>query len=65
MKRNIIFMLLLAMMSMKLTAQVNPQKGYVITNENDTIYGTIDYLTDEPGDSGLELFKTEDDVIFE
>ena len=46
MKRNIIFMLLLAMMSMKLTAQVNPQKGYVITNENDTIYGTIDYLTD-------------------
>ena len=46
MKRNIFFMLLLAMMSMKLTAQVNPQKGYVITNENDTIYGTIDYLTD-------------------
>ena len=41
-----IFMLLLAMMSMKLAAQVNPQKGYVITNENDTIYGTIDYLTD-------------------
>ena len=46
MKRNIFFMLLLAMMSMKLTAQVNPQKGYVITNENDTVYGTIDYLTD-------------------
>lgn len=46
MKRNMIFMLLLAMISMRLTAQVNPQKGYVITNENDTIYGTIDYLTD-------------------
>ena len=46
MKRNIIFMLLLAMISMRLAAQVNPQKGYVITNENDTIYGTIDYLTD-------------------
>lgn len=28
-----------------LLAQVNPQKGYVITNENDTIYGTIDYLS--------------------
>ena len=39
-------MLLLAMISMRLAAQVNPQKGYVITNENDTVYGTIDYLTD-------------------
>ena len=25
----------------------NPVKGYVITNDNDTIYGTIDYLTGE------------------
>lgn len=46
MKRNIFFLLLLDMMSMKIAAQVNPQTGYVITNENDTIYGTIDYLTD-------------------
>ena len=30
-------MLLLAMMSMKLTAQVNPQKGYVTTNNITTI----------------------------
>lgn len=29
-----------------LSAQVNPQKGYIITHENDTIHGTIDYLTD-------------------
>jgi hypothetical protein len=29
-----------------LYAQVNPQKGYIITHENDTIHGTIDYLTD-------------------
>ncbi len=25
----------------------NPEKGYVITNDNDTIYGTIDYLSGE------------------
>ena len=43
--RKAIF-ILLAIVSIKLAAQVNPQKGYVITNENDTIYGTIDYLTD-------------------
>lgn len=29
-----------------LTAQTNPLPGYIITNENDTIRGTIDYLTD-------------------
>ena len=29
-----------------LSAQVNPQRGYIITHENDTIHGTIDYLTD-------------------
>ena len=39
-------MLFLSIMSMNLTAQVNPQKGYIITHENDTIHGTIDYLTD-------------------
>ena len=33
-------------MPLKLVAQVNPQKGYIITNDNDTVYGTIDYLTD-------------------
>ena len=26
--------------------QTNPQEGYIITNENDTIRGTIDYLSD-------------------
>ena len=47
MKKGIIFFLLsLAAMPMQLAAQVNPQKGYIITNGNDTIYGTIDYLTD-------------------
>ena len=51
MKKNkkritVLFLLLLATMPMQLAAQVNPQKGYIITNGNDTIYGTIDYLTD-------------------
>lgn len=26
--------------------QTNPQEGYIITNENDTVRGTIDYLSD-------------------
>ena len=37
---------LLATIPIQTTAQVNPQKGYIITNEYDTIHGTIDYLTD-------------------
>ena len=32
--------------AISMTAQTNPQPGYIITNENDTIRGTIDYLTD-------------------
>ena len=47
MKKVIVFFLLsLATMPMQLAAQVNPQKGYIITNGNDTVHGTIDYLTD-------------------
>lgn len=47
MKKVIVFFILLAAtMPLKLVAQVNPQKGYIITNDNDTVYGTIDYLTD-------------------
>ena len=39
-------LLLLATLPIRLTAQVNPQEGYIITNDNDTVHGTIDYLTD-------------------
>ena len=35
-----------AMLPTTLYAQLNPKQGYVITNQNDTIYGTIDYLSD-------------------
>ena len=37
---------LLIMLPSMLYAQLNPKQGYVITNQNDTIYGTIDYLSD-------------------
>ena len=46
MKKVIFFLLSLATLPMQLTAQVNPQRGYVITNDDDTIHGIIDYLTD-------------------
>lgn len=46
MKKSTLLLLLLATMSIQLSAQVNPQKGYIITNDNDTVYGTIDFLTD-------------------
>ena len=36
-----------AMLPTTLYAQLNPKQGYVITNQNDTIYGTIDYLSDK------------------
>lgn len=42
----IIFSLLWAMVPIQMAAQVNPQKGYIITNEGDTIHGTIDYRSD-------------------
>lgn len=42
----VLFLLALAMIPVQLTAQVNPQKGYIITNSGDTVHGTIDYLTD-------------------
>lgn len=42
------FVVIIACMAMiqQATAQTNPQPGYIITNENDTIKGTIDYLSD-------------------
>lgn len=46
MRMKKLVLLLLATLPIQLTAQVNPQKGYIITNDNDTVHGTIDYLTD-------------------
>ena len=47
MKKVLLLSLLGAMMDLQVQAQVNPQKGYVITNDNDTIYGTIDYRSEK------------------
>lgn len=46
MRMKKLVLLLLATLPIRLTAQVNPQEGYIITNDNDTVHGTIDYLTD-------------------
>ena len=47
MKKALFFLLLsLATLPMRLSAQVNPQKGNIITNGNDTVHGVIDYLSD-------------------
>ncbi|GEM_PF-3039111 len=45
--KRIVFALLVALASATVSAQQNPERGFVITNDNDTIYGTIDYRTDE------------------
>jgi hypothetical protein len=45
MKRLVSFIVLL-IAAIPMVAQTNPQPGYIITNENDTIRGTIDYLSD-------------------
>ena len=38
------FVMLLGILPLK--AQIDPQAGYIITNENDTLRGIIDYRTD-------------------
>lgn len=65
MKHRKLFLLLLSfcMLSMEMTAQVNPQKGYIITNENDTIHGTIDYLTDAQNVLAC-LFRKEGESVY-
>ncbi len=44
MKKVILFVISVAV-HLQLYAQTNPQEGYIITNENDTVRGTIDYLS--------------------
>ena len=44
--RKLFFAFLMLLGILPLKAQVNPQSGYVITNDNDTLRGTIDYRTD-------------------
>ena len=44
--RNLLFTFVMLLGSLPVKAQVNPQSGYVITNDNDTLRGIIDYRTD-------------------
>ena len=52
-------LLLLAMMCFVTAAQAqtNPKQGYIITNEGDTIRGTIDYLTNEQNAKACKFMK--------
>ncbi|MBR6192207.1 MAG: hypothetical protein IKQ68_08630 [Prevotella sp.] len=44
--KNIIFVAAL-LMSLTVRAQVNPREGFIITNQKDTVYGMIDYRTND------------------
>lgn len=53
------YLLLLAMMCFVTVAgaQTNPKQGYIITNEGDTIHGTIDYLANEQNAKACKFMK--------
>ena len=44
--RNIILIAAL-LVSLTANAQVNPKEGFIITNLNDTVYGMVDYRTND------------------
>ena len=43
----LLLLALAAMLPMRLSAQVNPKAGFILTNDNDTVRGTIDYRMDK------------------
>ena len=57
MKKHLL-LLCLTMAATSSIAQINPQRGFVITNGNDTIHGTIDYRSDTK--NGRECLFKED-----
>lgn len=46
MKRLFLAVALAMAAALQVQAQVNPKAGYIITNANDTVYGTVDYRSD-------------------
>lgn len=48
---------------MNASAQMNPKPGFIITNENDTIFGTIDYRSDAKNAYEC-LFQKEGETTF-
>ena len=45
--KNFFLFVLLAISATATMAQINPKPGYVITNNGDTIRGTIDFLSNK------------------
>ena len=56
MKKMIIWSVL-CLLPMQMSAQVNPKEGYIITNEGDTVRGTINYLKDEENAKACQFKK--------
>lgn len=55
--KKIIIWSVLCLLPMQMSAQVNPKEGYVITNEGDTVRGTINYLKDEENAKACQFRK--------
>lgn len=73
MKKDVLKCAVLAVMALvptMLHAQLNPKQGFIITQQNDTVYGTIDYLSDKKcayecrfkadGDTEYKVYKPGD-----
>jgi hypothetical protein len=56
MKKNLL-LLVLMLLPMIAMAQTNPKQGYIITNEGDTIRGTIDYLANDQNAKACKFMK--------
>ena len=54
---------LMALLAVSAHAQTNPKAGYIITNSNDTVRGTIDYRTNARNSHNC-LFKAEGNAEF-
>jgi len=60
--KKFLFTAYLTLMSLAASAQVNPERGFIITNENDTIYGTLDFRTNKVNSEHC-LFKADNDTV--
>jgi len=63
--RNTAIILILMAGLMKASAQTNPLPGYVITHQNDTINGIIDYRTDAKNAHSCMFLADGDSIITE
>lgn len=57
------FILLTCIFSVQVQAQTNPLDGYIITNDNDTVWGTIDYVSAKRCNGGC-LFRKHSESEF-